>query len=238
MHTGYVLHDELIGQPDGSLVLSSGGSQLLAMRPTLADHVLALPRQAQPIYAKDAALIITLADIGCGSRVLEAGTGAGALTLHLLRATGPDGSLYSYEVRPEFAEQARSNVATILGEAKHGQLRGADASEGFVERDLDAVLLDLPEPGAALEHAVVALRPGGTLSVFCPNLSQVDRLRRQMRETPGLGLSQTLEVLVRPWVISARSTRPNHRMVAHTGFLTFTRRLGGAFHFEAERERW
>jgi tRNA (adenine57-N1/adenine58-N1)-methyltransferase catalytic subunit len=237
LHSGAIAHDELIGKPDGSQVTTNQGSRLLALRPTFAELVLDRKRRAQPIYPKDLGAILVGADIVPGLRVLEGGAGTGALTVALLRAVGPRGRVYSYEVREDFLAAAREAVGEVMGGVPENlELKLGDVYEGVEERELDRALLDLPEPWRAVPALVSAVRPGGIVFAHCPNVSQVQRFLDGLREAGGFGLFETVEVLQRGWTVRGRSLRPSHRMVAHTGFLTFARRLAGSEVFEAESE--
>lgn len=239
LHTGMVAHDDLIGRPDGSLVTTARGSRLLALRPTFAEAVIERRRRAQPIYPKDLGAILVFADVFPGARVLETGTGTGALTIALLRAVGPSGSVVSVELREEFLELARAAVEDVFGEIPGNlELRVGDAyaADGIPERDLDRVLLDLPEPWQATGWLKPALRPGGIVFALCPNISQVQRFTDALREAGGFGMIEVIELLQRGWTVRGRSLRPAHRMVAHTAFLVFARRLAGDEVFEAEAE--
>jgi tRNA (adenine57-N1/adenine58-N1)-methyltransferase len=236
LHSGAVAHDELIGKPDGSLVTTNQGSRLLALRPTFAELVVDRKRRAQPIYPKDLGAILVGADVVPGLRVLEGGAGTGALTVALLRAVGSRGRVYSYEIREDFLTAARDAVSEVMGELPDNlELKLGDVYEGVEERDLDRALLDLPEPWRAVP-ALMAVRPGGIVFAHCPNVSQVQRFLDALREAGGFGLFETVEVLQRGWTVRGRSLRPSHRMVAHTGFLTFARRLAGNEVFESESE--
>ena len=217
--------DALIGQPDGTVVTTPRGERLLVLRPTYAQLIPNLPRQAQPIYPKDVGPLLLWGDIGPGMRVVEVGIGPGALTLALLRAVGPTGELVSYEVREDFAARAQDNVARFHGPAPQWTLRVADAFEGFAERDVDRVVVDLAEPWRLLDRVAEALRPGGVLSAFIPTALQVKALVDGLHEHGGFAAVETLETLTRFWHVRERSLRPEHRMVAHTGFLVFARRL-------------
>ena len=221
-HAGIVAHDDVIGQPEGSLVGAAGSERrFLVLRPTLADIVLKMPRGAQVIYPKDLGAILLRADIGPGQRVFEAGVGSGALSMALLRAGA---SVHAYELREDFAHQARRNVETFLGPGVAYEIEIRDAGAGIDERGLDRVLLDLPEPWRVVEHAAAALRPGGILLSYLPSITQVLQVRDALR-AHGFGQIETVEVLERGWHIDGRVVRPDHRMVAHTGFLTTARRL-------------
>ena len=237
LHSGVIEHDELIGRPEGVIVTTQLGARLLAVRPTFAEQVTGRQRQAQPIYPKDLGAIVVNADLHPGARVLEAGTGTGALTLAALRAVGPGGLVVSYEVREEFLEAARSAITDTLGALPPNlELKLGDLYGGVEEREMDRVLLDLPEPWQAAPAAKLALRGGGIIFAHCPNISQVQRFFDCLREIRGFGMLEVFELLQRGWTVRGRSLRPSHRMVAHTGFLCFARRLAGDDLFEPEGE--
>ena len=237
LHSGLIEHDSLIGRPEGVIVTTQLGARLLAVRPTFAEQVTGRVRQAQPIYPKDLGAILVGADIHPGARVLEAGTGTGALTLALLRAVGPDGLVVSYEQREDFLEAANRAITETLGAIPSNlELKLGDVYAGVEERDMDRVMLDLPEPWQAVNVAKNALRPGGIVFSHCPNVSQVQRFLDCLREVRGFGMLEVFEVLQRGWTVRGRSMRPSHRMVAHTGFLCFARRLAEDELFEPEGE--
>ena len=237
MHSGAIAHDDMIGRPEGVVVATQRGARLLAVRPTFAEQVTGRRRQAQPIYPKDLGAILVGADVFPGASVLEAGTGTAALTIALVRAVGPSGRVVSYELREEFLELARRAVVDTLGampanlELKHG-----DVYAGVEETGMDRVLLDLAEPWQAVATVRAVLRPGGILFAHCPNVSQVQRFFDCLREVRGFGLMEVFELLQRGWTVRGRSMRPSHRMVAHTGFLCFARRLAEDDVFEPEGE--
>lgn len=222
-HAGIVAHDEVIGQPEGAVVSGSTGRRYLAVRPTLADVVLKMPRGAQVIYPKDLGAILLAADIAPGQRVLEAGVGSGALSMALLRAGA---TVVGYELRPDFAARARANVASFVGEGADYRVEIRDVTEGIDEPELDRVVLDMPEPWLVLAHAARALRSGGILLAYLPTINQTAELRAAL-DAAEFGLATTAEVLQRTWHVAPRSVRPDHRMVAHTGFLTWARRVAG-----------
>ena len=220
-HAGIVHHDQLIGASEGDVITGSTGRDFLVLRPTLSDVVLKMPRGAQVIYPKDLGAILMQADIGPGMRVLEAGVGSGALSMTILRAGA---IVKGYEIREEFAERAKQNVYAMLGEDVAYDVEIRDVTEGIEERGLDRILLDMPEPNKVVAHAEVALRPGGILLAYLPTINQTQLLRETLA-LHAFGLAETVEVLRRTWHIENRSVRPDHRMVAHTGFLTTARRL-------------
>jgi len=237
LHSGVINLDELIGRPEGIIVTTQMGARLLAVRPTFAEQVTGRVRQAQPIYPKDLGAILIAADIHPGARVVEAGTGTGGLTMAALRAVGPEGVVVSYEQRDEFLEAAKKAIVDTLGSLPPNlTLKLGDVYLGMEERDMDRVLLDLPEPWQAVPGAKVALRPGGIVFAHCPNVSQVQRFFDCLREVRGFGMLEAFELLQRGWTVRGRSMRPSHRMVAHTGFLCFARRLAEDDLFEPEGE--
>jgi len=224
-HAGMLAHDDLIGHHDGSVVRTARGSRLTAVRPTLAEYVLEMPRGAQVIYPKDLGPILLLGDVFPGARVLESGLGSGALTTTLLRAIGPEGRLTGYEIRDDFARRAAANVESFLGAGQPLDVHVRDVYQGIDESDLDRVFLDLPEPWRVIEHAAAALHPGGILLSYLPTILQVGRLCEALGESP-FGMVESVEILQRGWHVEGQSIRPDHRMVAHTGFLTVARLLG------------
>lgn len=228
-HSGSVEHDALIGQPEGVRVRSSRGAYLRALRPTAADWTEKAPRDAQVMYAKDQAMVVSFADVAPGVVVVEAGAGSGALTSALLRAVGPTGRVVSFEARDEHADVAERTVARRFGgHPDTWELRRADAAEELADLSCDRVVLDLLEPWALVPAAAEALRPGGILCGYTPTVPQVMRLRETLAEgEERWGLAATSETLVRNWHVEGLAVRPDHRMVAHTGFLTTARRLPG-----------
>ena len=222
-------HDLIIGAPEGAVVHSATGARLTCFRPTLAEFVLKMPRGAQVIYPKDIGAILIHADIAPGSEVLEAGTGSGALTTALCRATGPEGRVVSYESREDFHRKAAQNVEAFFGnmpgwlELRLGDVRdAATRGEAF-----DRVVFDLPEPWSVLREAAAVLRSGGLFCCYLPTTNQVQSAVLAL-ERGGFVRVETLELLVRSWHVTERSVRPDHRMVAHTGFVTTARKGTGA----------
>ena len=218
-HAGIIDHDEVIGRDEGRVVTAANGRSFLVLRPTLADVVVKMPRGAQVIYPKDLGAILLAADIGPGMRVLEAGVGSGALSMTVLRAGA---SIVGYELREDFADRARQNVTAMLGDDVAYRVELRDVTKGIDERDLDRVLLDMPEPWAVVAHAQEALRPGGIFLAYLPTINQTWQLRAEL-ERRSFAMAETVEILRRTWHIEDRSVRPDHRMVAHTGFLTTAR---------------
>jgi tRNA (adenine57-N1/adenine58-N1)-methyltransferase catalytic subunit len=225
-HRGALPHDLVIGDLEGITVHTTTGEPILCFRPRLSDYVLKMGRGAQVVYPKDLGPILVYADIFPGARVLEAGTGSGALTLALCRAVGPEGRVVSYEIRPDFFERAQENVETFFGKTPPWlELRLGDVGDlAETDETFDRVVFDLPEPWAALPTAAGALTPGGVIAAYVPTTGQTQSLVLELRES-GFAAVETFEVLLRTWHVSDRSVRPDHRMVAHTGFITVARRL-------------
>lgn len=227
-HLGIVEHDDLIGSTEGSSFRASGGGRYIAVRPTLADYILKMPRGAQVVYPKDIGLILVYADVFPGAVVVEAGSGSGSLTLGLSRAVGPDGRVISYEIRDDHHAGAHKNVTEwyegIGGKPANVELRIGDVFEGIPEQGVDRMILDLPEPWRAVGPATAALAHGGILCCYLPTVPQVSQAVEAMR-AGGFGLMSTFEGLVRTWNVDGLSVRPDHRMVAHTGFIVVGRKL-------------
>jgi tRNA (adenine57-N1/adenine58-N1)-methyltransferase len=222
-HSGIVDHAQLIGRPEGTTVRSTVGARYVALRPTLSELVLEMPRGAQVIYPKDLGAILMAADIFAGVRVVEAGVGSGALSMALLRSGA---EVIGYELRPDFAARAAANVAQLLDphHARRFRVEERDVYDGIVESGVDRVVLDLPEPWRVVPHAETAMHPGGILVAYLPTIGQVTQLRQTLEDS-AFGLAETVEVLQRTWHVEGRSVRPDHRMVGHTGFLTHARLL-------------
>ena len=226
-HRGGLAHDELIGKPEGSLIISPVGTPYLALRPRLADYVLSMPRGAQVIYPKDAAQILMWGDVFPGARVLEAGAGSGALTCSLLQAVGEHGSVISYEVRADHAEHAERNVRQFFGDLPpNWTLRVADLrTHDAAAEQVDRVVLDMLAPWEHLATVAAALVPGGVLVGYVATTTQLSRLVEDLREQQRWTEPQAWECLVRPWHVVGLAVRPDHRMQGHTAFLVTARRL-------------
>lgn len=228
-----IAHDALIGRSDGTLVTLSGGKKMLALRPTLGDYVLKMPRGAQVLYPKDLALIPMWADVYPGARVFESGTGSGALTMALLRAVGPKGLVVTYEMRDDFARTALLNIDRYMGPMPNLMPLRQNAYEGIALLDdgipFDRVVLDLPEPWQVIPHAATALRSGGIYLSFVPTVPQVTQTVEALERTAVFAMVETFETLLRTWSVQGRSVRPDHRMVAHSGFITVARKVDPGF---------
>ncbi|HUA35272.1 MAG TPA: tRNA (adenine-N1)-methyltransferase [Candidatus Binataceae bacterium] len=222
---GELLADDVIGLEEGSRVKFSTGEAYLVLRPTYADLVPLLPRKAQVIYPKDTGPLVVWGDVFPGATVIEGGVGAGALTIALLRAAGDRGRVISYEIREDFAAAARRNVATFFGEAPTWTLKRRDLYEGFDERGVDRMFLDLPEPGRALDVAAEALRPGGVLVCYVPTTVQLKETVDALQARSDFGEIESFETMLRHWQVKGLSVRPHFRMIAHSAFIIVSRRL-------------
>ena len=223
-HRGAIPHDLLLGQPEGSVVQSVGGTNFLALRPLLPDYVLSMPRGAQVIYPKDAAQICMYGDIFPGARVLEAGAGSGALSCSLLRAVGEKGSVQSYEVRDDHAVHAIRNVEQFFGERPGNWSITVDDVKNH-EGEVDRVILDMLSPWEVLPTIAKNLIPGGVLVVYVATTTQLSVVTEALREMTCWTEPHAWETLVRPWHVVGLAVRPEHRMIGHTAFLLTTRRL-------------
>ncbi len=231
-HSGaYISHDAIIGKPDGSTVELSNKKMMIAVHPTLAEYSLKMPRGAQVIYPKDLAIIPLWADVYPGARVFEAGVGSGALTMALLRAVGDRGCVVSYEVREDFAVTATKNIERFMGKVPNHFLQIRNAYEGIEVGEgtslwlFDRVVLDIPEPWQVVPHAARALRVGGIYLSYVPTVPQVMQTVQALEESRVFTLVQNFETLLRTWNVKGRSVRPDHRMVAHSGFITVARKV-------------
>ncbi|CAB4620334.1 MAG: tRNA (adenine-N1)-methyltransferase [Actinobacteria bacterium] len=241
-HRGSIGHDDLIGSPEGCVVYSDRKVPYLALRPLLMDFVLSMPRGATVIYPKDSAAIISVADIFPGARVLEAGAGSGALSCSLLRAIGPNGRLFSFERREDFAEIAAANVLKFFGEKQSTwSLTTGDLVESLPESEaaagVDRVVLDMLAPWECIDAVASVLIPGGVLVVYVATTTQMSTVVEALREHGEFTEPVTTETLVRSWHVEGLAVRPDHRMIGHTGFLVQTRRMAPGIAAPPRRRR-
>jgi tRNA (adenine57-N1/adenine58-N1)-methyltransferase len=225
-HRGVLPHDAIIGSEDGSVLESSLGARLVALRPRLADYTLKMARRATVLYPKDAGAILVWADIGPGMTVLEAGTGSGALAMVLARAVGPTGRVVSYERRDDHAGIASRLIRGYFGRLPPQlELRIGPVEDAVAALAPDRLVLDLPEPWHSVAPAAEHLAPGGIFCCYLPTVPQVQTVCEALAASDAFFETETFEVLHREWVIDGRSVRPSHRMVGHTGFVTVSRRI-------------
>ena len=229
-HSGTLAHDDLIGRAEGTRVTTSKGMVLTAFRPRFADFVLKMPRGAQVIYPKDLGPIAIYADVFPGARVLEAGTGSGALTAALCRAVGPEGVVVSYELRSEHAAQAIANLESLFGAIPPQlDLREGDLAQVAATGErYDRAAMDMPEPWGPLEALATVIEPGGVICAYLPTTVQIQQF---VLALPAHGFMhlETFETLKRGWHITERSVRPDHRMQGHTGFISVARHVAGGY---------
>ena len=215
---------KILGKAEGLWVTTNKGHHLLAVKPTMADFTLEMPRIATVGYPKDMGAVLIYGDFFPGAKVLEAGCGSGAMTMTLLRAVGPRGMIYSYDIRQDMIDRARANVAVIVDDRSNLCFKLGDVYQGFDETDLDRIFLDLPEPWQVVPHAAKGLVPGGIIVSFLPTILQVHELVKELRFQRTFEIIETMEVLIRNWVVRGRSVRPDHRMIGHTGFIVTARK--------------
>jgi len=221
-HKGYVKLDELVGKEFGVAFQSSLGTFFTALKPTLEDYIMKSSRKTQITYPKDIALIVMFSGIGPGSRIVESGTGTGALTTALAHYVKPNGRVYSYELREEFQKNAEKNLkrTNLLDFV---ELKSGDATAGIDERDLDSVILDLAVPWLVVPHAYEALKPSGTLVSFSPTIDQVVKTVEALKENNFVFI-ETVECMMRAMQVERGKTRPHTMMTGHTGYITHARK--------------
>ena len=219
-HLGRLYHHQIIGESVGGWYRTDKGHVLLAVRPTFGDFVVEMPRGPQIIYPKDLGNIVTFADIFPGATVVEGGLGSGALTSALLRAVGPAGRVITYEIDEKWLPKAKHNIKSLVEDHSNLTITVGDIYQGIAERDIDRVVLDVPEPWQAVETVGDALVMGGIMLSFSPTILQVHQLVNALEDDGRFQLIDSFETLLRPWHLKDRSVRPVHRMIAHSGFLT------------------
>lgn len=221
-HKGFIQLDELIGKEYGTKIASSMGVEFVALRPTVRDRVFKMLRKTQITYPKDIALIVMFSGIGQGSRVVEAGTGTGALTSALAFYVKPTGRVYSYEIREDFVETALKNLRKA-GVLEFVDLRNKDITEGIDEREVDAVVLDLATPWVVIPYAYSALKGSGALVSFSPTIDQVVKTVEALKENVFVDID-TVECIMRRMQVERGKTRPQTLMTGHTGYITVARK--------------
>ena len=222
-HRGIIKHDDLIGQTWGTQVFSHMGSPFFLLQPMLGDILTDLPRNTQILYPKEIGYIMVTMGIGPGMRVMEAGTGSGSMTIALAHSVGESGRVISYERRPEFQHLARKNL-TRLGLEQRVEFKLKDIGEGMDDTNADAFFLDVPNPYDYIEQVRGALKPGGFFCALIPTFNQVEKLLYALQRNK-FAFLEMCEVLLRYYKTEPSRLRPTDRMVAHTGFLVFGRRI-------------
>ena len=237
-HNGWLVHNDLVGLPEGSVVETTGGLKFLAFKPLLSDYVLSMPRGATIVYPKDAAMILGVADVAPGVHVLEAGVGSGALSISLLRAVGDSGSVDSFEKRDEFATIATKNVTNYFGEKPENWSLTLGAVQEFSHtKKYDRVILDMLAPWECVEMASSLLVPGGVFLAYVATTTQLSVVAEAIKESGNYTEPESTETIVRGWHHEGLAVRPQHRMIGHTGFLMIARRLAPGTIAPARRRR-
>jgi tRNA (adenine57-N1/adenine58-N1)-methyltransferase catalytic subunit len=237
-HKGWITHDDLIGLPEGSVVSTTAGLSFSAFKPLLADFVLTMPRGATIVYPKDAAMIVGVADIFPGARVLEAGVGSGALTISLLRAVGDRGTVHSIERREDFAEIARNNVNEYFGyNCDNWKLEVGDLQDQEFDSQFDRVVLDMLAPWECIDISAKALRPGGVFLAYVATSTQLSATAEALKSDGRFTEPESSETLVRGWHHEGLAVRPQQRMIGHTGFIIHSRRMAPGVQVLARRRR-
>jgi tRNA (adenine57-N1/adenine58-N1)-methyltransferase catalytic subunit len=237
-HKGWIVHNDLIGLPEGSVVSTSAGLKFTAFKPLLGDFVLSMPRGATIVYPKDAAMIVGVADVFPGAKVIEAGVGSGALSISLLRAIGKDGELTSFERREDFADIARENVKTYFGEIpSQWKLTVGSVQESATDQKYDRVILDMLAPWECVAFAADVLRPGGVYLAYVATTTQLSSTAEALKEDGRFTEPLSSETIVRDWHHEGLAVRPMQRMIGHTGFLIVSRRMAPGVEVLARRRR-
>jgi tRNA (adenine57-N1/adenine58-N1)-methyltransferase len=237
-HKGWIVHNDLIGLPEGSVVSTSAGLQFTAFKPLLGDFVLSMPRGATIVYPKDAAMIIGVADVFPGAKVIEAGVGSAALSISLLRAIGPTGELTSFERREDFADIARENVRAYFGTVPtNWNLNIGSVQDSSIDKKYDRVILDMLAPWECISFAAEVLRPGGVFLAYVATTTQLSMTAEAIKEDGHFTEPLSSETIVRDWHHEGLAVRPMQRMIGHTGFLIVTRRMAPGVNVLARRRR-
>ena len=237
-HKGWLKHDEIVGKPEGSIFVTNGDLKFQAFRPLFTDYVLSMPRGATIIYPKDLAMILGVADIKPGVRVLESGVGSGALTLALIRAIGEQGFLESVEIRDDFAQISKDNVSNYFGKlpTNWNLVVGAFQDQKY-QPEWDRVVLDMLAPWECVQTAADALVPGGVLLAYVATTTQLSKFAEALKDSDLFTEPESTESIVRGWHHEGLAVRPQHRMIGHTGFLIFARRMAPGISVLQRRRR-
>jgi tRNA (adenine57-N1/adenine58-N1)-methyltransferase len=222
-HHGVIEHNDLIGKPWGSRFESHLGVEYFMVQPTIRDMLVQIKRRSQIIFPKDIGYILMRLNVGPGSAVIEAGTGSGALTVALAWTVGPTGRVISFDRREDMQSLALQNLSQLKLEDRV-ELHLTDIEQGFGDAQAPALFMDIPNPEDYLSQVRQALLPGGTMGAFLPTTNQVSRLLQGLRDH-NFGMLDVCEIILRFYKVVPQRIRPVDRMVAHTGYLVFARRL-------------
>jgi tRNA (adenine57-N1/adenine58-N1)-methyltransferase len=221
-HKGFIVLDEIIGKKFGEKIKSNIGEEFVICKPTIRDFILKFARKTQIIYPKDAGYIAFIGGISDGSRVVEIGTGSGALTCSLANLVKPSGHVYSYEIREEFYEIAKKNIE-MLNLSEYVTLKLKNALEGIDEKDVDCVVMDIPNPWDAIGVAKQALKGSGILISFSPTINQVEKILRALIENKFIDI-HVVELIEREFQADPIKLRPKTTIIGHTGYITWARK--------------
>lgn len=225
-HKGWIVHNDVVGKPEGSVLETTSGLKYLAFKPLLSDFVLSMPRGATIVYPKDAAFIVGYGDVAPGYSVLEAGVGSGALTISLLRAVGDKGLVDSFERRQEFADVAKKNVESYFGTMpENWSLTLGSVQEHPHEKKYDRVILDMLAPWECVTMAGDVLKPGGLIMAYVATTTQLSAMAEALKDSNLFTEPESIETIMRGWHTEGLAVRPQHRMIGHTGFLIMSRRM-------------
>jgi tRNA (adenine57-N1/adenine58-N1)-methyltransferase len=222
-HKGHIQHSDIIGLPLGREITSHLGSPFLVLRPSLHDQIMNVRRASAIVYPKEIGLILLKMSIGPGCRVIEAGCGSGALTTALASMVRPTGRVHSYDSRDDMCKLTARNLAA-MGLSEYVEIKCRDIALGFEQQNVNAVFLDVREPWDYLEQVREAIEPGGFFGALVPTVNQISRLLAALAEE-GFADTEVCELLLRPYKPVSGRLRPFDRMIAHTGYLIFSRPL-------------
>lgn len=224
-HKGVIEHEKVIDKEEGEIVLTNIGKEFFIFRPLLTDFIKKMARKSAIIHPKDLGMVLVWADIYPGLKVVEAGSGSGALLITLARAVGEKGEVISYDIREDLQEIAKQNIKNFLGEIPNLKFKIKDVYKGIDEKNVDRIILDLPCPWEAMNTLKESLRSGGIVLAYLPTIIQSEKFVKALQKENDFSLIETIESIIRPWNIEGLSVRPQHRIVGHTGFITVARKI-------------
>lgn len=221
-HRGYVDLNEVIGKRYGSMVKTSKNFELFLAKPTLNDFIKKIQRKTQIIYTKDAAYILLISNISSGSRVVEVGTGSGALTAVLAYHVRPHGHVYTYDINEEFLNIAKRNIER-LGLADYVTFKNKNPIEGIEEENVDSLIIDIANPWDVIKPGMNALKDSGIIVAFCPTINQVEKFALALKEN-GFRDIHGVELIEREYQTESGKIRPKTLIIGHTGYIVYARK--------------